>query len=47
MRFIMRISWDVEAGNAIIRAGKLGQIVQSIDHHDAAALAALGSERMA
>jgi len=30
MRFLMRISWDVEAGNAIIRSGKLGQIIQSI-----------------
>ena len=30
MRFLMRISWDVEAGNAIIRSGKLGQVVQSI-----------------
>ena len=26
----MRISWDVEAGNAVVRAGKLGQIIQSI-----------------
>jgi hypothetical protein len=30
MRFLMRISWDVEAGNAIVRSGKLGQVVQSI-----------------
>ena len=30
MRFLMRISWDVEAGNAIIRSGKLGPVVQSI-----------------
>jgi hypothetical protein len=30
MRFLMRISWDVEAGNAIVRAGKLGEVVQSI-----------------
>ncbi len=30
MRFLMRISWDVGAGNAVVRAGKLGQIVQSI-----------------
>jgi hypothetical protein len=30
MRFLMRISWDVEAGNAVIRSGKLGQIIQSI-----------------
>ena len=30
MRFLVRISWDVEAGNAIIRSGKLGQIIQSI-----------------
>jgi hypothetical protein len=29
-RFLMRISWDVEAGNAIIRSGKLGPVVQSI-----------------
>jgi hypothetical protein len=26
----MRISWGVEAGNAIVRSGKLGQVVQSI-----------------
>jgi len=30
MRFLMRVSWDVEAGNAVVRAGKLGQIIQSI-----------------
>jgi hypothetical protein len=30
MRFLMGISWDVEAGNAIVRAGKLGEVVQSI-----------------
>ena len=30
MRFLMRISWDVGAGNAVVRAGKLGQIIQSI-----------------
>jgi hypothetical protein len=30
MRFLMRISWDVEAGNAIVRDGKLGQVVQTI-----------------
>ena len=30
MRFLMRVSWDVEAGNAVVRAGKLGQVIQSI-----------------
>ena len=30
MRFLMKISWDIEAGNAIVRAGKLGEVVQSI-----------------
>ena len=25
MRFLMRVSWDVEAGNAVVRAGKLGK----------------------
>jgi hypothetical protein len=30
MRFLMRISWDVEAGNAIVRAGRLGEVVQAI-----------------
>jgi hypothetical protein len=29
MKFLMRVSWDVEAGNAVIRSGKLGDIVQS------------------
>lgn len=30
MRFIVKISWDVEAGNALAREGKLGSTVQSI-----------------
>jgi hypothetical protein len=30
MRFLMKISWDIEAGNAIVRAGKLGEVVQTI-----------------
>ncbi len=30
MRFIMKISWDVEAGNALARKGTLASTVQSI-----------------
>jgi hypothetical protein len=30
MRFVVKISWDVEAGNALARQGKLGSTVQSI-----------------
>lgn len=30
MRFVVKISWDVEAGNALAREGKLGSTVQSI-----------------
>lgn len=29
MKFLMKVSWDVEAGNQIIRSGKLGKMVQS------------------
>jgi Domain of unknown function (DUF3303) len=30
MRFVVKISWDVEAGNALARQGKLASTVQSI-----------------
>ena len=30
MRFLMRVSSDVDDRNAVVRAGKLGQITQSI-----------------
>jgi hypothetical protein len=30
MRFMMKISWDVEAGNALARKGMLASTVQSI-----------------
>ena len=30
MRFVMKVSWDVEAGNALARQGKLASTVQSI-----------------
>lgn len=30
MRFLVKVSWEVEAGNALARAGKLASTVQSI-----------------
>ena len=30
MRFVMKVSWDVEAGNELARQGKLASTVQSI-----------------
>src|SRR6266516_3551060 len=30
MRFMIKVSWDVEAGNALVRQGKLASTVQSI-----------------
>jgi hypothetical protein len=29
MKFMIKVSWDVEAGNAIIRSGKLAPMIQS------------------
>jgi hypothetical protein len=30
MRFLMKVSIPVEAGNAVIRSGKIGEVMQSI-----------------
>ena len=30
MRFMVRVSWDIEAGNALAKSGKLGSTIQSI-----------------
>ena len=30
MRFMVKVAWDVEAGNSLVKSGKLGAVIESI-----------------